>query len=57
LDLEELTEELTIVEYIPFRTFKEKIIITKEHLGKGKIVIDEKHVYIERKERGIISEF
>ncbi|WP_158220074.1 hypothetical protein [Tissierella sp. P1] len=57
MELEELFEELTVVEYIPFRTFKEKINITKKHLGKGKIVIDERHVYIERKERGIISEF
>lgn len=41
-------ESLIVIEYIPFRTFREKIDITKEYDGKAKIEIDEKHIYVER---------
>lgn len=42
-------EELITVEYIPYKTFKDKIKITKENLGKAKIEIYENHVYQEKK--------
>ena len=42
-----------VVDYIPFRTFKEKIAITKKYSGKAKLeIIDNKYVYVERVEHG-----
>lgn len=42
-------EELITVEYIPYKTFKDKIKITKKNLGKAKIEIYENYVYLEKK--------
>lgn len=49
MELEQLEfpEELQAVEIIPFKTFKEKINITKKHLHTSKMeIIDNKFVYI-----------
>lgn len=41
-------EKRIIVEVIPFKTFKEKIAITKQFYGKAKMEIHKGYVYIER---------
>lgn len=41
-------EKRIIVEVIPFRTFKEKIAITKQFYGKAKMEIYKDFIYIER---------
>ena len=41
-------EKRIIVEVIPFRTFREKIAITKQFYGKAKMEIFKDFVYIER---------
>ena len=46
--LEEL-EILTVVETIKYRTFKEKIDITKKYDGKAKIQIYDNYIYLEKK--------
>lgn len=46
--LEEL-EILTVVETIKYRTFKEKIDITKKYGGKARIQIYDNYVYLEKK--------
>ena len=46
--LEEL-EILTVVETIEYRTFKEKIDITKRYGGKAKIQIYDNYIYLEKK--------
>lgn len=43
-------QELIVVEYIPYRNFREKIDITKEFRGKARVEIDEKYIYVERME-------
>lgn len=41
------TEELQVVELIPFNNFKEKIAITKKYYHTSKIeIIDNKYVYV-----------
>ena len=46
-------ENLQSVELIPFKTFKEKIAITKEYNGKAKMeIIDNKFVLVEKEDRG-----
>ena len=47
--LEEL-EILTVVEIINYRSFKEKIDITKIYGGKAKIQIYDNYIYLEKKE-------
>lgn len=43
-------ENLQSIELIPFKTFKEKINITKKHDGKAKMeIIDNKYILLERK--------
>ena len=43
-------ENLQSVELIPFKTFKEKIAITKKYDGKAKVeIIDNKFVLVEKK--------
>ena len=42
-------EELITVEYIPYKTFKDKIKITKEYRGKAKMEIYKDYVYVEKK--------
>lgn len=50
--LEEL-EILKTVELIEYRTFKEKIDITRRYRGKARIeIIDNRFIYIERFRRG-----
>ena len=45
-------ENLQSIELIPFKTFKEKINITKKHDGKAKMeIIDNKFVLVEKEER------
>ena len=45
-------ENLQSVELIPFKTFKEKIAITKKYDGKAKMeVVDNKFVLVEKEER------
>jgi hypothetical protein len=45
-------EVLQIVELIPFRTFKEKLAITKEFDLTAKMqIIDNKYVFVEREEK------
>ena len=45
-------ENLQSIELIPFKTFKEKIAITKEYNGKAKMeIIDNKFVLVEKEER------
>lgn len=46
-----MDEKLQVVEIIEFKTFKEKIDITKEFDRKAKMeILDNKYVYIERLE-------
>lgn len=47
---------MVVVEAIPFSTFKEKIVITKQFYGKAKMEIweNEHYVYIERAIQGVI---
>ena len=45
-------ENLQSIELIPFKTFKEKIAITKKYDGKAKMeVVDNKFVLVEKEER------
>ena len=45
-------ESLQSIELIPFKTFKEKIAITKKYNGKAKMeIIDNKFVLVEKEER------
>ena len=45
-------ENLQSIELIPFKTFKEKIAITKKYNGKAKMeIIDNKFVLVEKEER------
>lgn len=43
--------ERVIVEAIPFNSFKERIKLTKELIGKAKIEIYDRYIYIEKIER------
>ena len=44
-------ETLQVVEIIEFKSFKEKLKITKKYDGKAKIeIIDNKYVYVKREE-------
>lgn len=50
--LEEL-EILKTVELIEYRTFKEKLDITRRYRGRTRIeIIDNKYIYIEQYKRG-----
>ncbi|WP_291548031.1 hypothetical protein [Clostridium sp. HMP27] len=42
---------MIVIEVIPYRTFKEKIKLVKEHLGQGKIEVYKSYIYIEREEK------
>ncbi len=45
-------ESLQSIELIPFKTFKEKMAITKKYDGKAKMeIIDNKFVLVEKEER------
>lgn len=45
-------ETLKVIELIEFENFKEKLKLTKEYDGLGKIeIIDNKYVYVEREEK------
>ena len=45
-------ENLQSIELIPFKTFKEKISITKKYDGKAKMeIVDNKFVLVEKEER------
>lgn len=45
-------DNLQSIELIPFKTFKEKIDITKKYDGKAKMeIVDNKFVLVEKKER------
>lgn len=48
MKLEEL-EELLTIEIIGYRSFKEKMNITKKYRGKAKMEIYKDYVYVERK--------
>ena len=41
------------IEVIPYSTFKERIRIVKNHLGKGCITVEKGYIYIERIEGAI----
>lgn len=44
-------DTLQVIEIIPFRDFKEKINITKEHLKGARVeIIDDEFVYVEKEE-------
>ena len=45
-------EYLQVVEIIPFKTFKEKIAITKKFDGKAKIEIHKNYIYVEQIVKG-----
>ena len=49
MKLEEL-EVLTIVETKEYRTFKDKLNITKKYDGKAKMEIYKDYIYVEKKE-------
>ena len=45
-------ETLKVIELIPYKDFKEKLKLTKEYDGSGKVeIIDDKYVYVERVEK------
>ena len=44
------TEAVQIVRVIPYRNFKEKIIITKEYDHIAKMTIEDKYILVELKE-------
>jgi len=47
-------EILQVTELLPFKTFKEKLSITKKYDRKAKMqIIDDKYVYVEHKEVAI----
>ena len=49
-----MNEKLQIVELIEFKTFKEKLDITREYDHKAKMeIIDNRYIYIEREEVAI----
>lgn len=43
---------MKVIEVIPYRTFKEKLRIVKEHEGRGRIEIHSNYIYVERIEKG-----
>lgn len=51
--MEEQLEILQITEAIPYKNFKEKINITKKYDHIGKIVVEDRYVYVETLEVAI----
>lgn len=46
--MEDQLEILQITELIPYKNFKEKIIITKKYQHKAKLeIVEDKYVYVE----------
>lgn len=42
-------ETLKVIEFIPYKDFKEKLKLTKEYDGKAKIeIVEDKYMYVER---------
>lgn len=39
---------MLIIEVIPYKTFRERLQVTKEYDGRGKIIIYDQYIYIER---------
>lgn len=40
-------ETLKVIEFIPYKDFKEKLKLTKKYDGKAKVeIIDDKYIYI-----------
>lgn len=39
---------MVVVEVIPYKTFRERLQVTKEYDGRGKIIIYDHYIYIER---------
>lgn len=51
-----MDEKLQVVEIIEFKTFKEKIDITKEYDRKAKMeIIDNKYVYVKMRMEGKVN--
>ena len=49
----EKPEKLQVIQAIPYKSFKEKIDITRKYKGKGYIEVLEDLVYIENKEYSV----
>lgn len=39
---------MVIIEVIPYKTFRQRLQVIKEYDGKGKIIIYDHYIYIER---------
>lgn len=51
-------ETLKVIEFIPYKDFKEKLKLTKKYDRKAKIeIVDDKYVYVERIESNEITLF
>lgn len=44
-------EILQIINLIPYKTFNEKIKITRKYLGKAKITVEDKYILVVTKEK------
>ena len=42
---------MIVIEVIPYKTFKERLQVTKKYEGKAKITIYDRYIYIERERR------